>query len=279
MKVFALLRDKKSARLVKGALEKEGHLVRLFSDREDLFTTIYEDYQNSVELVIMDYYIFDHDYFNPFDEFISRSYNLPLIYYNDPYPQPHNLAEYWLMKNCDKYGECFDASFIMKLKELFNSLQDALLFDDAENYSSVEDFPKAEYKKVLRTALLLRESGDDEISEKFDFDIQDFCTRHKLSKSRKELLEYFHQNEGRVLELEQITRELWGTDTPAARQRVYSYVHDLRAAFKNDAAFSFQIIKPSKNKYSFFVTKEQRVPLINERSSYRAFCKGQSAVI
>ena len=80
--------------LAKG-LRKKGHNCLLFNDLGEIFDAL-SNVKTPPDLLVYDYYLFNHDIYNIYDDNKANNFYTPLIFYNDPCPIFPELAENWM---------------------------------------------------------------------------------------------------------------------------------------------------------------------------------------
>ena len=257
MKIYLMLNSYQSTdcQVLKAFFAGKNHELCFFGDFYELFDAISHDGPLSVELIVIDYYAFDHDYFNPYQELKKMGLKIPMVYYNDPYPSKNQLADYWLTKNRDMFKKILDLEGERELREVLALLQkvnikSSRIFSDKYFVTPLkmeEENTPYDYSRKFIPPLELHYEKKHQ-----HFDIEKFCIKHSIGQSRRKLLDFFHRNHKKTLDVETICLFMWNEFSEKKARQLYSYIYDLRKAFKAEGDYNLSLSRCGKNQYSFF---------------------------
>ena len=106
MVVYFLTKQPELCHLIAEQLKKSFHICSIFTDSAELYGAVTQNGSEKIDLIALDYSLFEHDVFNPFEILLQNEKTIiPVIYYNDPYPESNEMAAYWKAKNRSCYKE------------------------------------------------------------------------------------------------------------------------------------------------------------------------------
>lgn len=214
MVVYFLTKQPELCNLICDELKKSFHVCRVFIDPDEYYATVKVLGSTKVDLLAIDYRMFDHDMFDPYAVLRYEKIIIPLIYYNDPYPEPEQMASFWKVKNKTKLENEIDDSILAKYTDLFLLIQNIMQSEQVNPFVST----------ICRPLLY-------EPKEECEFEVipvEEFAKKYHITKSRYRLLEYLYQNRNVILSTEEICQSLWNEYSERTKQILYSYIHDLR---------------------------------------------------
>ena len=223
-------------------LESMCIITKLFSSPEDFWVSLKISKPGQVDFVIIDYRLYQLDVFNPYKEMQRQNNIVPIVFYNDPYPEPGSRAVYWKTKNKRYFAPYIQESFLDSLYPLWKRFETFL--------NSEEINPHLE---VIRQAQPLHAFNDGVAN----FKLSSFIKMTKLTPSRAKLLEVFDAHRGEEMTVENICILVWGRSDKSALQTFYSYVHDLRSVFEKEKSVSLSLERKQKGVYAFYVREKE----------------------
>lgn len=222
-----------------GYMERTSSEVTIFTEPGQFYASIDTAPPGDIEYVMIDVRTFQMDLFNPYT-YIARCNNpVPVVVFNDPYPDPDSRAAYWYVKN---------KSYLLpyvgerKLELLIPAF--ALL----ESYFHKHEF--SNYLCGICPPQKLLSATEKKQKEALDR----FAVNHKLPKSRKLLFEYFLMNKGKELTEEEICAALWDDCSHSSKQTLYTYISELRKACRAEESVKIDILRKGKGTYQMDVT-------------------------
>ena len=181
-----------------------GHVVVFCSDIEDLCVAVTENRVGGLCLVAADYRIFGTQSRCPYETMakILAKLKCPFVFYNDPFPEPDGLCDYW-MKILQEYSPGFFDSD--RMIPVIRNLSECV---EAE-------------KSVRSREPVVQAISSSELIGKID-------ARFRIPASKKNLLSLLVENRGTLIESSRLCMMLWGNSEKRMRDRLHSYVSWLR---------------------------------------------------
>ena len=219
-------------------MERTCSEVTIFTDAAECYASVDTAPPGDIEYVMIDVRTFQMDLFNPYTYIAKCSNPVPVVVFNDPYPEPDSRAAYWFVKN---------KSYLLpyvgrnKLELLIPAF--ALL----ETYLSKHEF-SSYLNGICPPKIILTKS-----EKKRKTALEEFAVKHRLSKSRKTLFELFLANEGSELSEEKICNLLWKEFSDKTKQTLYTYISELRKACRAEESVKIDILRKSKGIYQMTV--------------------------
>lgn len=247
MTIYFLTKQKEVCSRIAESLTEAGHASVIFTEPDTFFASVKMKKGSKIDLLAIDYRMFDHDIFNPYHMLNTNECTIPLIYYNDPIPEPEERAVYWKVKNHSRLGMKFTEAKSDALFPLLQLIQNITNDSNVNPYISIINKPK-EYHEEQNDSL---------------FDIEAFKREIHLPDSRLKLLHYLYENRNRSLSIENICSFLWNSCTAQKVHTLYSYIHELRAAFRNYKKQEVRISREGNHSYMLSVYLHQNGELKN----------------
>jgi DNA-binding response OmpR family regulator len=247
MTIYFLTKQKEICDCICEALKKEGHLCSTFTESTAFYASVKSRGAAAIDLLAIDYRLFQHDFFDPYEKMISQKCIIPLIYYNDPYPEPENRAVFWKVQNHEHLGAYLPESRLEDLFPVLKEMQTLMNAPDLNPYISVINKP------------LPFQPADSRRSTPQNFDCIAFKMRHKIPQSRFKLFSYLYENCGRSLTIKNICTHLWEEYTSQKIKTLYTYIHDLRKFCREEPSVRIDIIHDGKEKYYLSISADDNV--------------------
>lgn len=242
MTVYFLTRQKDVCSLIAESLRTAGYMSELFTELDEFFAVVKVQKAQKVDLLALDYRMFDHELVNPYAILKKEHRTIPLIYYNDPFPEPEERALYWKVKNHEHLGNSFTEEKRIALVPLFQKLQDITNDPLLNQYISLINKPKPYNEEHLLLS---------------SFDVEGFRRNHHIPSSRFKLFLYLYENCGRSFSVENICTYLWNSCTPEKVRTLYSYIHELRVACREENRQTILISRVGKRSYKLTVSMQR----------------------
>ena len=224
---------------IAACIETPSSKVVLFTEPTELDIALNLAPPDEVELVLMDCRFFQMDLYNPYMYMAKRARPVPLVIYNDPYPQPENRVAYWIVKNRYYLSALLKEDALDNIKNILDIIQGALMTEEIGPYVSVV-CPAKKYLTAEGTYVA--------------FDPEKFRKKHFIMPSRFKLFEYLYANIEQVVSEEDICMHLWNTYNDNVRKNLYTYIHDLRQIFLKETDLIFRIDRYKMKHYRLNVT-------------------------
>lgn len=194
------------------------------------------------DLIVCDFRLFNHDVFNIYEFLSEKKVPMPVIYYNDPYPEKKDRVLYWMSQNEEEYAR-YDFDY---LRPTFERLCDIIEDPSVHPYISLlqpplpvsaEDFPDGVEYRAIDLPLLRR--------------------RNNLTPALFRLLECMYKRRNEELSVKEIERMMWGSSllrrNRSRRSSVYSYISRLRKSLVNDKLVKIEIVRTAIGFYRMIV--------------------------
>ncbi|MBQ0040110.1 MAG: hypothetical protein KBS64_06775 [Treponema sp.] len=220
-------------------MERTSSEVTIFTDSSDFYASIDTAPPGQLEYVMIDVRTFQMDLFSPYKYIAECKNPVPVVVYNDPYPDPESRAAYWYVKNKKYLVPYVNENKLENLIPAFSLIELYFYKYQFSKYVSVISAPEEFYTK-------------EEIKKKVV--LNEFATRHKLAKSRKELFDFFLKNEGVEVKEEDICLALWKEVSQKTKQTLYTYISEIRKACRNEHDIHIDILRISKGIYQMNVS-------------------------
>jgi len=239
MIVYFLTKQKDVCDYLAHLLKQSGHEVSVYTDSVKFYADVKELGSREIDVLAIDYRMFEHDYFDPYKVMVEHECIIPLIYYNDPYPEPENRAIYWKVKNHDHIGAFLPPKKLDEVMVVFRKLQQLVNVPELNQYISLINRP--------------REFNFDALDSGDFFSIEQFRKNNHLPESRYKLLTYLYQHRGQPLSVDSLCSFLWKNVTDAKRHTLYTYIHELRAVLEKEKQVQLKIEHDGKERYRLVV--------------------------
>ncbi len=239
MVVYFLTKQPELCHLIAEQLKKSFHVCNVFTDSEELYGAVKSNGSERIDLIALDYSLFEHDVFNPFEILIHDEKSIiPVIYYNDPFPASNEMAAYWKVKNRSCYKEKIPEEKLNQIYPLLKQIQNIVNSDNINPYISV----------ICRPKVLLKE---EKIITEGQFSPEQYRIQKNIPQSRFDLFMLFYKNKDIPLTAAWICEQLWGSFSVKKQNALYTYIHDLRVVFSTDESRLFSIDREDNCSYVF----------------------------
>jgi DNA-binding response OmpR family regulator len=234
MQVVFLTREPAVCTILRQKIGIAADTGMIFEDQSRFFAAL-ESTEQKPDILIIDYRLYDHDFFDLRDFFKDCKIRIPLIFYNDPFPDTGERAAYWEYK-CRFY---FKNDDICKFRTFFEILEKAVESPDINPYISLIRkpgiFPNTEESQ--------QHSSSTRNNPEYDiYLLRDRC---HLQKSLFRLLEILYKQRGRFVPTDYLLKNLKGPGKCGKKNCLYAYISRLRT-FINLSDASLDILKNSE---------------------------------
>ncbi len=214
----------------------EEKIQTLVFDNLDIFFQLMYSKKKLPDLFVFDYRVFQHDIFNVYRYMENIQRLAPLIFYNDPYPDPKIRVNYWLYQ-CSLHIKNTDCT---ALEQPFTIIAKTISSPSLNPYISIIQqplpFPAAEFQQ----------EEFESVPEKKEINIYEFRKREKIQPSVFRLLKYLYERRNTYISIEELEKNILGKDQIAKRGSVYSYISRLRSYMKRESSIRMDIIQSHK---------------------------------
>lgn len=256
MVVYFLTKQPELCNLICDELKKSFHVCRVFTDPDEYYATVKVLGSTKVDLLAVDYRMFDHDFFDPYSVLLYEKLVIPLIYYNDPYPELSELASFWKVKNKSKLEDVIDESTIEKYMPVFLDLQRIIQSKEINPFISTVCRP------------LKYEPADENCFTEM-ITVENYRKKMRIPESRFNLLKYLYENRNVTVTAEEICLSLWNEYSERTKQMLYSYIHDLRRILENDSNAPYIIKRNGPSSYILKIKCSDRMKNDPANAEYR----------
>ena len=227
MVIYFFLRDRDDALASSLAafLRSKDHEVSCFFVLEDLYTAIMERGGDDVGFVAVDIRSFEYDKTNPYQMCRRFSCILPVIVYNDPYPDPDCMVSHWTRKLDEYMGPQITQGRKETLVPVWEDIQAFLL--------------KSGFCRAPRTVARM------DCAQMIEY----VRGMKLLPLSRFRLFEYMCGRLGEDVDADELCMELWGEWSESRRRMLYAYVHDVRAVLRKESSLGLDLRREGRGVY------------------------------
>jgi DNA-binding response OmpR family regulator len=236
MKVFLLTKEDmvKVAEQIAQQVEKVGRVVTIFTNQLDFYVAIREMKPESVAFVMIDVRVFQLDVYNPYSDMLNVQNPCPVVVFNDPFPEPDKRSDYWIEKNKFYLSSVLGTSQIESFRDEFFLIESYLNSNKINPYVSVINRPEKFYTEEEKL---------------FMIDLESFRLRHRIAPSRFKVFKLLYENLDREVSEDEILTCLHKDNKTAKRGIIFSYIHDLRKAIRNEKSAQIRIFREYKGHY------------------------------
>lgn len=236
MSVYMLTKPEQleAAKELASYMERTCSKITIFTDCPFFYASVASASPGKLEYVLIDFRTYDYDLFSPYAYIAKLRNPVPVIIYNDPYPDPDCRAAFWYVKNKTYFPTLINKSNFMALISDFNLLQIYL-----------QDKGLSRYFGAIATPEVFVPRAEREMKEALD----KFSANHNFTKKLNMVFEYFRANEGKELKDEQICLDLWNEFNDRIKKNLQSYMSKIRSACEKEQGISIELIRKSRGIY------------------------------
>jgi len=216
-------------------LEKDGLSVKIMTDHEEFYSYVEAHQFNEIDFVLVDMSSVQLDSFNPYSLFLDEGILIPVVVYNDPFPQCDRRAFYWALKNEEYFNPIFTVSKLAKYSTIWIRLQNLLESPEINPYINC----------ICREKEF---SPEGNVSS-----FEDFLRKNHLGGLKEKLISYLYDRKNRKAAVSEICMYLWNEDSQKTRRHLCTLVHELRNFLKNKNVTFLQLLRVSKETYMLSV--------------------------
>lgn len=233
MKIRFLTRELGVCRLMAEKLIQDGEECVVEADSMGFYENLLSE---DFDLLVCDYRIFQLSIFNLYDFLKKRSIVIPLVFYNDPFPERESRVAYWIMQN-ERLYDCADLEYLIPIFEKLHRV--------------IEDPAVHPYISLLQPPLPLPGEEESSGTAGRQIDLRLFRRRNKLQPGLFKLFQIFYENQQKELSLKELSRLMWGTSSKTST--VYSYISRLRKRIEKDYLVSIELLRTAPGRYEMTV--------------------------
>lgn len=224
-------------------IERTGSEVTLFTDPAEFYAAVKLQKKGEVDYVMIDVRTFQLDMYNPYTDMATMPHPVPVVVFNDPYPEPEYRAAYWITKNKRYLVPLISESVIESFHPEFYLIESYLNSEELNRYVSVINRPEIFLTPEERSLII---------------NLEEFRLRHRLAPSRFKVFRHLYENLGKEISGEELVCLLFGTYSPEKRKTIFSYIYDLRKACRNETSVDIRIDREYKGRYAMKIAPVQK---------------------
>lgn len=204
----------------------------IFTAKMEFWNAVRLSKPGQLDFLLMDFTAYQMDAFNPYLETQAAGREIPLVLFNDPYPEESGRADYWRLKNKNYMPSAWQDDFFNELYPVWKELEIFLNSDKINPYVPA----------IRRT----KEWGGSE-----DFNPADFVRRAGLSPTRARLFNILYERKDSDCPAQELCLSMWSKCTKKEMRLLYSYIHDIRSAFSKEENVRLFLDRTSAGRYKF----------------------------
>jgi len=242
-------------RILADELSKQNHTCITFNDYDSLIENLDKGYKRPhkskfEELIVLDYTLWNHQYFDFFEPLTRNNIFIPFIYFNDPCFIFSNRISTWkhmikllFIKFPHVIPFADEANFINAYKEVFSQLAKLVESDVLSPY-----IPLMQKAKSLPEDLPFKNAYDFLLnkSSENNENVLKFVDKVKLPDNLQFLLDIFFKNLGNSLSATALSDIYKEKHKNLTEQSAKTLISKLRKCLKEDEDFPYSIITTDK---------------------------------
>jgi hypothetical protein len=234
MKVAFLTREPDVCELIASRLPA-GDCTCTVSDNSLLFYDELIHKKMEVDLLVCDFKMFQHEVFNIFDFLKEKKMSIPLIFYNDPFPENEGRSLYWLAQNQEQFSR-YDLDYLRPVLDRIAEI--------------VEDPSIRPYVSLLQPPLPVTVDKMSDGNPDRIIVLPLIRRRNRMTPSLYNLFEFMYKNREDDISIDEIEKFLRRKKPGRGnRNSVYSYISRLRKCLEKDKLVKIDIIRTDTGCY------------------------------
>ncbi|MBQ9239478.1 MAG: hypothetical protein IJ191_09260 [Treponema sp.] len=217
MVIFFYIPESYIARVLTAACEENGNICTVFPDLNALCTA----FTNMIEkpdLVVLDYRLFNHAVFNPYRYLQTFNHMTPLIFYNDPFPEPQRRARHW---ECTLQTLYFDSFKPESYRSVFSTIAQTV-----ESEQLLPYIPLLQPARTVPSTPIVVPAAPESTIRKTPEQVKTTCKLHDTAYT---LLQIFYTLRDKACSVSAFKHELEKTRRPLSIKTIYAHIARLRA--------------------------------------------------
>ena len=224
MKIVFLMKDKDLFKIFESQVASFGTTCILYDSLEDFMHYLLNLIPSDMpQLFILDYASIQHEELNIFEFEKDLGIEIPLIFYNDPYPDDDQRIELWHNQN-ERFLNVKDFKF---LDPIFKRLSDLI-----SNYSMRQRI------SVICKPQKILDSFSNEL-----------LSKSKITPRIAELIIYMHNRLGQDIPSNEIYDAIFNEENPEDIGTLYTYISRAKKFLKDNPELKTRIRKSTKGCY------------------------------
>ncbi|MCR5218243.1 hypothetical protein [Treponema sp.] len=212
-------------------LKKDDLSIKMMTDPDEFYSYVEAHQYNEIDFTLVDMSAIQLDSFNPYSLFLDEGILVPVVVYNDPFPQRDQMAFYWALKNEEYFNPIFTAEKLLPYSKIWRRLQDLLNSPEINPYISC----------------ICREKEFSPSANSFD--PQNLFKTEKSGCLKEKLFFYLYDRLNKAVTVMELCNYLWGSDDSKNRRHLFTCIHDLRNFLQEKNADFVKIVRDSKENY------------------------------
>lgn len=216
MTIFICIPQHYIAEAVASLCIRNEHSCAIFQTATDIHEAI-KGMTKKPDLIILDYLLFDHNLFNAYDYMKSKKYFIPIIFYNDPFPDMGERAVFWECTLQLIYGKNFHAELY---SAIFQKIETLVESDNLRHYIPLLQPPQ--------NTPDIKGTDDESATKTSALEISALQAKLSLNGTFFMLLSILYENKDSTISAHEISEKLTKKGCPVKKRTVYSLVMRLR---------------------------------------------------
>lgn len=247
MTVYLFSKSYEIGQIINEHLISNNYLSFLFPKTDDITKAI-KNLKRPPDLLVLDYTIFNHDFFNIYSYLNEIKVQLPVIFFNDPCITASTRTKHWLYQlvilTYKTNGKQFTDEEIKEYECLFSKIEEIITLEELTPYvelmQKAKPIPESLKRQPIKEYLTIKTSNQ----------ILEFKKRAKLPESLFFLLKILEQNMDIPLTTDDILDFYKEEGKQMTENSLKVLISRLRKEIYNDRKCKF-IISSNKGAYSF----------------------------
>ena len=230
-------------------LEAEGQNCRVFCDSEEFYARVLVSGPQKIDVLAIDFktlgeFPFFQNPFNPYTFLQNHNCVIPVVFYNDPFPEPDDMAFYWKVQNEQLYRGVLKEGSCEALLPVLLMLQNLVHSERYNPYISLVCKPLSWNSADNRTCI----------------DLEQIRLRHHIAPLHFKLLSFFVHHAEQSLSESELCKFLWPDAHRSRRDSLYSCIYHVRGILKQVEQNSVSIIREGRGCYRLHCTRPRHFP-------------------
>ncbi|QTQ16642.1 helix-turn-helix domain-containing protein [Treponema parvum] len=218
MLIYFFTNQPKVCEKIADKLESAGYQT-IVLENQKMFFHLLNSNDEKPSLFVMDYSMFQHDVLNIYRYMKEKKRIVPLIFYNDPYPDETVRARFW-MYQCRTHFKDLDIS---PLKDAFYIIAQAVDSKELKPYIPLIQKPLPFHDKEIDNKMQSPPQKTDGIN------IYELRKKMKMPPSVFHLFEFLYERMGIFVSIDELQHTVLLNGKTACPGSVTSYISRLRA--------------------------------------------------
>jgi len=246
MTIYFYTRQKNVCRKLAYILEEDENVCCIYTKESEFYTAV-ANMKKYPELLLLDYLVYNHDAFNIYRFMSDIGCKIPLLFYNDPYPQPEALVQHWIMMLNLYYSDTgIDTE---QYSQTLQHLSDAVNSKELRQHISLMQAP--EPCPDSETGCINSSSADPQTQKEKDITI-----RGHIPNSLYSIFRILYAHRERAVSITDIQFLLHEKNIEVTANTIYSNISRLRTFLRTSGNSGIDICR-TRTGYSLFIIDEK----------------------